>query len=73
MERMLRNSVEALIIKDGKMLVIKIKDENGEWYILPGGRQETEEIEEILSEAICREVTEESGINVVAKELVFVI
>ncbi|HCL01504.1 MAG TPA: DNA mismatch repair protein MutT [Lachnoclostridium phytofermentans] len=70
MERMIRNSAKALIIKDGKMLAIKIKDENEEWYIMPGGGQETEEL---LSKAVCREVAEELGINVVAKELVFVI
>jgi ADP-ribose pyrophosphatase YjhB (NUDIX family) len=70
MERMIRNSAKALIIKDGKMLAIKIKDENEEWYIMPGGGQETEEL---LSNAVCREVAEELGVNVEAKELVFVI
>lgn len=70
MERMIRNSAKALIIKDGKMLAIKIKDENEEWYIMPGGGQETEEL---LSNTVCREVAEELGINVETKELVFVI
>lgn len=70
MERMIRNSAKALIIKDGKMLAIKIKDGNEEWYIIPGGGQETEEL---LSNTVCREVAEELGINVETKELVFVI
>lgn len=70
MERIIRNSAKALIIKDGKMLAIKIKDENEEWYIMPGGGQEAEEL---LSSAVCREVAEELGIDVEAKELVFVI
>jgi 8-oxo-dGTP diphosphatase len=70
MERMIRNSAKALIIKDGKMLAIRIKDENKEWYIMPGGGQETEEL---LSKAVCREVAEELGMEVEAKELVFVI
>lgn len=70
MERMIRNSAKALIIKDGKMLAIKIKDKNEEWYIMPGGGQATEEL---LSKAVCREVAEELGMNVEAKELVFVI
>lgn len=70
MDRMIRNSAKALIIKDGKMLAIKIKDGNKEWYIMPGGGQE---IEELLSKAVCREVAEELGLNVEVKELVFVI
>lgn len=70
MVRMIRNSAKALIIKDGKMLAIKIKDDNEEWYIMPGGGQETEEL---LSKTVCREVAEELGMNAEAKELVFVI
>lgn len=70
MERKIRNSAKALIIKDGKVLTIKINDGNEEWYIMPGGGQETEEL---LSNAVCREVAEEMGIRVEAKELVFVI
>lgn len=70
MERKIRNSAKALIIKDGKVLTIKINDGNEEWYIMPGGGQETEEL---LPNAVCREVAEEMGIKVEAKELVFVI
>ena len=32
MERAIRNAGKALIIKDGKMLAIKLKDEKEEWY-----------------------------------------
>ncbi len=70
MERYIRNSAKALIIKEGKMLAIKIRDKEEEWYIMPGGGQETEEL---LAEAVCREVAEEVGIKVAAKELAFVI
>jgi len=70
MERTIRNSAKALIIKDEKMLAIKIKDGDEEWYIMPGGGQESEEL---LSETVCREVAEEIGIEVSAKELLFVI
>lgn len=70
MEKAIRNSAKALIIKEGKMLTIKIKDKNEEWYILPGGGQESEEL---LPETVCREVEEETGIRVEAKELAFVI
>lgn len=53
MKRSIRNSAKALVIKDGRILAVKIKDNNEEWYILPGGGQESEEL---LPEAVCREV-----------------
>ena len=70
MNRTIRNSAKALIIKDGKMLAIKIKEGDDEWYIMPGGGQETEEL---LVAAVSREVAEELGILVEVKDLVFVI
>lgn len=69
MNRQIRNSAKALIIKDGKMAAIKIRDGKEEWYIMPGGGQEAEET---LEQAACREVAEELGLNVVCKELLFV-
>ena len=70
MERSIRNSAKALIIKEGRVLAVKIKEKDEEWYIMPGGGQESEEL---LADAVCREVAEETGIEVAAKELVFVI
>lgn len=70
MSRKIRNAAKGLIIKDGKMLAIKINDGNEEWYIMPGGGQEAEEL---LPETVCREVAEEVGIEIEAKELVFVV
>ena len=70
MSRKIRNSAKALIVKDGKMAAIKIRDDEAEWYIMPGGGQETTET---LSVAVCREVAEELGIKVSCKELLFVI
>ena len=70
MEREIRNSAKALIIKDGKMAAIKISNGNEEWYIMPGGGQESEET---LPKAVCREVAEELGIEVECNELLFVI
>ena len=64
----IRNSAKALIIKDGKMAAIKIRDAGEEWYIMPGGGQEAEET---LNEAVCREVSEELGIAIECKELLF--
>ncbi len=70
MERSIRNSAKALIIKDGKMLAVEIKDGTEEWYIMPGGGQETEEL---LQDAVRREVAEEIGIKIEVKDLAFVV
>lgn len=70
MERKIRNSAKALIIKDGKMLAAKINDNGDIFYIMPGGGQESEET---LEEAVRREVKEEFGLIVEPKTLEFVI
>jgi len=70
MERVIRNSAKALIIRDGKMAAVKIRDGQDAWYIMPGGGQGPEET---LPEAVCREVAEELGIAVECKELLFVV
>ena len=70
MKRYIRNAAKALIIEDGKMLAIRISDGKEEWYIMPGGGQDAEEL---LPEAVCREVAEELGLQVAVKDLVFVI
>ncbi len=69
-KRCIRNSAKALIIKDEKMLAIKIKDSDDEWYILPGGGQDTGEL---LSDTVCREVAEEVGLEVECKDLLFIV
>lgn len=70
MERQIRTSAKAVIIQDGKMLAIKLNDGKEEWYILPGGGQNSEEL---LPQAVEREVEEEAGIKVSCKDLLFVI
>ncbi len=70
MERKIRNAAKALIMKDDKMLAIKISDGKEEWYIMPGGGQDAEEL---LPDTVCREVAEELGIRVKVKDLVFII
>jgi len=70
MKRIIRNAAKALIIKDDKMLAIKINDGKEEWYIMPGGGQD---VEELLPDTVCREVAEELGLLVEVKDLVFVI
>lgn len=70
MERKIRNSAKALIIRDGMMLASKINDNGDIFYIMPGGGQAEEEL---LPEAVKRECAEEMGILVEPKSLVFVI
>ena len=70
MERKIRNSAKALILRDGKMAAIKIRDAGEEWYIMPGGGQEAGEI---LPQAVEREVLEELGLVVSCGELLFVV
>ena len=70
MNRPIRNSAKALIIRDGKMAAIRISDGGEEWYILPGGGQESGEQ---LADTVRREVAEELGLEVNPTELVFVV
>ena len=70
MERKIRNSAKALIIKDGKMLASKINDNGEVFYIMPGGGQDTEEL---LPDTVKRECEEELGIEVEPKSLEFIV
>ncbi|WP_028560157.1 NUDIX domain-containing protein [Paenibacillus pinihumi] len=70
MERQVRNSAKALIIKDGKLLAVKLDDNGDMFYIMPGGGQHAGEL---LPEAVRREVAEELGIDVCPQSLAFVI
>ena len=70
MSRQIRTSAKAVVIQHGKLLAIKVNDGNEEWYILPGGGQDSEEV---LSETVEREVREETGLEVRCGELLLVI
>ncbi len=70
MVRKIRNSAKALIINKEEMLASKINDNGNIFYIMPGGGQETEEL---LPDAVKREVAEEIGIEVEPKALKFVV
>ena len=70
MSRQIRTSAKAVIIRNGKLLAIKLNDGKEEWYILPGGGQESEET---LPQTVEREVKEETGLEVKCKDLLFVI
>lgn len=70
MSRPIRTSAKALIIRDGKMLAIRLQDGAETFHIMPGGGQEAGEA---LPDAVAREVAEELGVRVRVGELAFVI
>ncbi len=57
----IRNSAKALILHDGKLLLNKCISRLGVYYALPGGGQHDGEL---LTEAVRREVLEETGLTV---------
>ena len=70
MNRNIRTSAKALVIKDGCMLAVRINDNGDDFYIMPGGGQRAGEL---LPDACEREVAEETGIELKAKNAVFII
>ncbi|MGO8947752.1 MAG: NUDIX domain-containing protein [Ktedonobacterales bacterium] len=63
----IRNSAKAIIIVDMSLLTIKNHDEEGFWYILPGGGQHSGET---LTDALQRECREELSVDVIVGDLV---
>lgn len=64
-----RTSAKALIIENDKILLAKMKDDRGIFYIMPGGGQEHGET---IPEALKRECLEELGVDVEVGSLFFV-
>ena len=64
-----RNSAKAVIIRDGKILVIIKQDQEGSYAVLPGGGQNWGET---LPEALIRECQEEIGADVKVRKLLFI-
>lgn len=65
----IRNSVKAIIVKNGKLLTMKGIDNKGDYYLLPGGGQG---FGETLQQALIRECKEEVNADVKVGELKFV-
>ena len=64
-----RLSIKAIIICDGRILTMKGKDRDGDYYLLPGGGQHAGES---VHEALQRECREEIRTGVVIHELRFI-
>jgi len=64
--RPIRNSAKALIVQDGRLLALEMRDAEGEYFILPGGGQEPGET---LSDAVRRECREELDADVLVGDL----
>jgi len=65
----IRNSAKAIIIEKGKILVMRARDTEGDWYLLPGGGQEpTESLEDTLN----RECIEEVNVHIEIGPLRFI-
>ncbi len=72
-KRLVENSAKAVIIDDGKVLLIRYEDSTdlglGVWYSLPGGRQQ---FGESIGETLVRECEEELGAEIETGRLLFV-
>ena len=68
-KKKVRNSAKAVIIRDGKLLVIIKRDQDGPYAVLPGGGQEWGET---LPDALARECQEEIGAEVKVRKLLFI-
>ncbi|MCM3627118.1 NUDIX domain-containing protein [Paenibacillus glycanilyticus] len=64
----IRNSAKAIIIRDQKILLTVNKDDEGLFYIFPGGGQEAGEN---LHDAVKRECLEELGEGVTVGDLMY--
>ena len=66
----IRNAPRAVIVRDGRILLLRKHDEvKGERYALPGGAQE---LGETLQQALNRECLEEIGTEVAVRDLLHV-
>ncbi len=66
----INNSIKAIIIKDTRLLTVEMKSPEGKtYYTLPGGKQRPDEL---MIDALKREVAEETGYTVEPKSLLFI-
>ncbi|MGD9641206.1 MAG: NUDIX domain-containing protein [Elusimicrobiales bacterium] len=60
-----RISAKAIVIRNGRLLLMRARDRHGVYYLLPGGGQRPGET---LHEAVTRECLEETGVLVAPGE-----
>lgn len=65
----IRNSAKAIVIHNGRLLVTREHDADGDFYLLPGGGQHPGET---LPETVRRECLEETGVQIEAGELLLI-
>lgn len=64
------NSIKAIIIDGTRLLTVHMRSQDGkEYYTLPGGKQEPDEL---MIDALKRETKEETGYTVEPKSLLFI-
>jgi len=64
-----RTAARAVLLRDGALLVVRIRTQEGEFLVLPGGGQEHGET---LTDTVRREVMEELGLTVTPRGLMYV-
>lgn len=65
---MIRTAARAVILRDGKILTVVLRDREGDFHVLPGGGQVHGET---LAETVHRECLEEIGAEVSVGELLY--
>ena len=65
----IRTAARAIVISEGKLLVIRNQGREGVFYVLPGGGQD---LGERLDQTVVRECKEETGLSVTAGSLLCV-
>ena len=66
----INNSIKAIIIDKTRLLAVQMKSDDGkEYYTLPGGKQKPDEL---MLDALKREVKEETGYEIEPKTLLFI-
>ena len=64
-----RTAARAVIVRDGKLLAVRIHSELGEFMVLPGGGQNHGET---LHQAVVREVMEELGLKIQVRDVAYI-
>ena len=65
----IRTAARAIIVHDNKLLAVRIRTEQSEFLVLPGGGQNHGET---LHQTVIREVLEELGLNVKVKHAAYI-